>query len=97
MENAITRWVQSTALMRSDVEALLADPALEQTPAAMDEAHVEVIAGINLPILVKLASVRSELPLADAVACAREAGRMRSEGKAYRVQDGDVLHFLFNA
>ena len=28
---------------------------------------------------------------------AREAGKMRSEGKAYRVQDGDVLHFLFNA
>ena len=28
---------------------------------------------------------------------AKEAGKMRSEGKAYRVQDGDVLHFLFNA
>jgi GTP-binding protein YchF len=28
---------------------------------------------------------------------ARDAGRMRSEGKAYRVKDGDVLHFLFNA
>jgi GTP-binding protein YchF len=28
---------------------------------------------------------------------AREAGRMRSEGKGYRVKDGDVLHFLFNA
>src|SRR4029079_18403278 len=43
--------------------------------SVMDEAPVEVIAGINLPILVKLASVRSELPLADAVWCAREAGR----------------------
>ena len=28
---------------------------------------------------------------------AREAGKLRAEGKAYRVQDGDVLHFLFNA
>jgi ribosome-binding ATPase len=28
---------------------------------------------------------------------AKEAGKMRSEGKAYQVQDGDVLHFLFNA
>jgi GTP-binding protein YchF len=28
---------------------------------------------------------------------AKEAGKMRSEGKAYRVADGDVLHFLFNA
>ncbi|MHA6344641.1 redox-regulated ATPase YchF [Roseivivax sp. CAU 1761] len=27
---------------------------------------------------------------------AKEAGKMRAEGKAYRVQDGDVLHFLFN-
>lgn len=28
---------------------------------------------------------------------AREAGKMRVEGKSYIVQDGDVLHFLFNA
>jgi GTP-binding protein YchF len=28
---------------------------------------------------------------------AKEAGRMRSEGRSYRVQDGDVMHFLFNA
>ncbi len=27
---------------------------------------------------------------------AKEAGKMRSEGKAYRVADGDVLHFLFS-
>jgi len=43
--------------------------------SAMDEANVEVIAGINLPILVKLASVRSEMPIAEAVSSAREAGR----------------------
>ena len=46
--------------------------------------------------------IRAEtIPYADFVACggeagAREAGKMRSEGKAYRVADGDVLHFLFN-
>ena len=28
---------------------------------------------------------------------AKEAGKMRVEGKAYQVKDGDVLHFLFNA
>ncbi len=28
---------------------------------------------------------------------AKEAGKMRVEGKAYMVKDGDVLHFLFNA
>jgi PTS system mannose-specific IIA component len=43
--------------------------------SVMDEAPVEVIAGINLPILVKLASLRRELPMAEAVSRAREAGR----------------------
>ncbi|MFV1878397.1 MULTISPECIES: redox-regulated ATPase YchF [Nioella] len=38
----------------------------------------------------------------DYIACngetgAKEAGKMRVEGKAYTVKDGDVLHFLFNA
>jgi len=41
----------------------------------MDRAGVEVIAGVNLPMLVKLAKVRSSRPLADAVCCAEEAGR----------------------
>jgi len=27
---------------------------------------------------------------------AKEAGKMRVEGKEYVVQDGDVMHFLFN-
>ena len=27
---------------------------------------------------------------------AKEAGKMRAEGKSYIVQDGDVMHFLFN-
>ena len=27
---------------------------------------------------------------------AKEAGKMRAEGKSYVVRDGDVLHFLFN-
>ncbi len=43
--------------------------------SVMDEAPVEVIAGINLPILVKLASLRRELPIGEAVTRAREAGR----------------------
>ena len=38
---------------------------------------------------------------ADYVAChgeqgAKEAGKMRAEGKEYVVKDGDVLNFLFN-
>ena len=27
---------------------------------------------------------------------AKEAGKMRSEGKSYIVNDGDIVHFLFN-
>ena len=27
---------------------------------------------------------------------AKEAGKMRAEGKGYEVKDGDVMHFLFN-
>jgi PTS system mannose-specific IIA component len=41
----------------------------------IDKAKVEVIAGVNLPMLVKLASVRNSEKLADAVNSAREAGR----------------------
>jgi PTS system mannose-specific IIA component len=41
----------------------------------MDRRNVEVLAGVNLPMLVKLAKVRSRLPLADAVECAQNAGR----------------------
>jgi PTS system mannose-specific IIA component len=41
----------------------------------MDRANVEVIAGVNLPLLIKLASVRSSEKLADAVKHAGEAGR----------------------
>lgn len=43
--------------------------------SVMDETKVEVIAGINLPILVKLAALRSDVGLSDAVTQARDAGR----------------------
>ena len=41
----------------------------------MDRASIEVIAGVNLPMLIKLASVRSTEPLAEAVTSAQLAGR----------------------
>jgi PTS system mannose-specific IIA component len=43
--------------------------------SVMDQAHVEVVAGVNLPMLIRLASIRSSRSLADAVASAQEAGR----------------------
>jgi mannose PTS system EIIA component len=43
--------------------------------SVMQNRNVEVIAGVNLPMLVKLGRVRADLALADAVALAQEAGR----------------------
>jgi PTS system mannose-specific IIA component len=43
--------------------------------SVMNAPNVEVLAGINLPMLVKLATVREASSLADAVAQAQEAGR----------------------
>ena len=41
----------------------------------MEGSNIDVIAGINLPMLVKLASVRSTLTFAEAVDQAKEAGQ----------------------
>ncbi|HWJ17983.1 MAG TPA: PTS sugar transporter subunit IIA [Geobacterales bacterium] len=43
--------------------------------SVMDSGSVEVIAGVNLPMLVKLARVREEVALVDALKQAQEAGR----------------------
>ncbi len=43
--------------------------------SVMEQTKAEVIAGLNLPMLIKLASVRTRQGLEDAVACAQEAGR----------------------
>lgn len=43
--------------------------------SVLDHGQVEVIAGVNLPMLIKLASVRDQEPMKIAVAQAQEAGR----------------------
>jgi mannose PTS system EIIA component len=43
--------------------------------SVMNGRKVEVVAGINLPMLVKFATIRSELDLKAAVAQAQDAGR----------------------
>jgi PTS system mannose-specific IIA component len=43
--------------------------------SAMESGRVEVIAGVNLPMLIKLASVRSGSKLLEAVDKAQDAGR----------------------
>lgn len=41
----------------------------------MDQANVEILAGVNLPMLIKLATLRKECSLKDAVVGAQEAGK----------------------
>lgn len=43
--------------------------------SVMDECNVEVIAGVNLPLLVKLATIRSDRSILEAIDEAKEAGR----------------------
>jgi PTS system mannose-specific IIA component len=43
--------------------------------SVMEPGKVEVIAGTNLPMLIKLASVRGEKPLPQAIGDAQDAGR----------------------
>jgi Phosphotransferase system, mannose/fructose-specific component IIA len=43
--------------------------------SVMEQTQAEVIAGLNLPMLIKLASVRARYSLEDSVAAAQEAGR----------------------
>jgi len=43
--------------------------------SVLDQGQIEVVAGVNLPMLIKLASLRGEAPLDEAVAQAQEAGR----------------------
>ena len=41
----------------------------------LEAGRTEVLAGINLPMLIRLAGARKELPLAQAATAGREAGR----------------------
>ena len=43
--------------------------------SVLDRGNIEVIAGVNLPMLIKLATVRATESLPRAVASAQEAGR----------------------
>jgi len=43
--------------------------------SVMEAGRIEVIAGLNLPMLIKLVRIRADAGLAEAVAAAAEAGR----------------------
>jgi len=56
--------------------------------SVLDRANVEVIAGVNLPMLIKLASVRSTSKLPVAVTQAQEAGRKYINVASQLLADG---------
>jgi PTS system mannose-specific IIA component len=43
--------------------------------SVINQVKIEVIAGVNLPMLIKLAEVRDKMSLADAALAAQDAGR----------------------
>ena len=80
MEQRRTEILNSIGAVDSGDGAVLLTDMFGGTPSnlaisVMSRPKVEVLAGINLPMLVKLAKVRDETPLAEAVAQAQEAGR----------------------
>ena len=72
--------LRSIAEVDSGEGAVLLTDMFGGTPSnlaisVMDRGKIEVIAGVNLPMLIKLASVRSTAKLPAAVIQAQEAGR----------------------
>jgi PTS system mannose-specific IIA component len=65
-------WTAATALRFTD---MFGGTPSNLAISCMSRPKVEVLAGINLPMLVKLAKVRDDKPLPDAIAAAQEAGR----------------------
>jgi PTS system mannose-specific IIA component len=58
----------------------------------MDRPGVDVIAGANLPMLVKLAKVRSRQTLAECVDCAEAAGRKYIASASAVLRDGKTAN-----
>ena len=80
MELRRTELIAAVNRVQSDQGVIVMTDMFGGTPSnlainIMDETGAEVIAGINLPMLIKLASVRGEAPLRQAVTAAKDAGR----------------------
>lgn len=80
MEQRRADLVAAVARVDSGAGVILLTDMFGGTPSnlaisIMQGGEVEVIAGINLPMLIKLTSVRKEMALGQAVEQAQEAGR----------------------
>ena len=80
MERRRADIVAAVAKVDSGAGVILMTDMFGGTPSnlaisVMSQPKVEVLAGINLPMLIKLAKVRETCSLEDSVAAAQEAGR----------------------
>lgn len=80
MEQRRTEILENVAEVNEGDGVVLVTDMFGGTPSnlaisIMEKAKVEVIAGLNLPMLIKLAELRQGASLEDAVAGAQEAGR----------------------
>lgn len=80
MERRRSDIVAAVASVNSGSGVVLMTDMFGGTPSnlaisVMSESNVEVVAGVNLPMLIKFASVREGLPLVQAVTAVQEAGR----------------------
>jgi PTS system mannose-specific IIA component len=58
--------------------------------SVLGQGRIEVIAGLNLPMLIKLASLRGQEPLESAVRYAQEAGRKYINVATQLLEDEDA-------
>ncbi len=80
MEQRRREIVESVAAVDSGRGVVLLTDMFGGTPSnlaisVLDQGRVEVVAGVNLPMLIKLASLRGENSLATVITEAQEAGR----------------------
>lgn len=80
MEQRRTDILEAVARADTGAGVILLTDMFGGTPSnlaisVMDSANIEVVAGVNLPMLIKLASARTSKSLEQAVDDAQEAGR----------------------
>ncbi len=80
MERRRREIVENVAAVDSGQGVVLLTDMFGGTPSnlaisVLDQGRVEVVAGVNLPMLIKLASLRGEESLATVIAEAQRAGR----------------------
>ncbi|KQT64353.1 MULTISPECIES: PTS sugar transporter subunit IIA [unclassified Aureimonas] len=80
MEQRRTDIVEAVARADRGAGVIIVTDMFGGTPSnlaisVMDGVRIDVLAGMNLPMLIKLASVRQDRDIGEALRCAQEAGR----------------------